>query len=211
VFDQQAYLNAYVEVVRSLDTSLVERIALTIFDAWEAGRTVFCCGNGGSASSAGHFVADLTKLTAPAIGRRLRALALTDSISAVSAIANDISYHEVFVEQLRAFLDPRDVVIGFSTSGQSRNVLRAIEYANAVGATTIGVTGNCGQMLGGLAQQTVYVDATSVQQIEDATMVVAHLLCLHVKELIAEAGPDLKVGSNAVSLDVLPTATSSLS
>jgi D-sedoheptulose 7-phosphate isomerase len=132
-------------------------------------------------------VTDLTKLTAPPEGPRLRALALTDSVPAISAIANDIAYQEVFAEQLRAFLQPGDVVIGFSTSGASPNVLRAIEQANSAGAVTVGVTGSGGTTLGRLARVTLYVNASSVQHIEDATMVVAHLLCLHVKARIERA------------------------
>jgi D-sedoheptulose 7-phosphate isomerase len=187
MFDTRRYLEDYLEVLRRLDDAGVERIAGLLFDAWRAGRTVFCCGNGGSAASAMHFTMDLTKLTAPARGRRLRAMALTESVSAMTAIGNDIAYEEVFAEQLRAFLSPGDVVLGFSTSGSSPNVLRAIEFANEAGATTVGVTGRTGTTLGTLAHHTVYVDSTSVQHVEDATMVVVHLLCLRVKELIAHA------------------------
>jgi lipopolysaccharide transport system permease protein len=143
-FDPESYVADYVEVLRSLDQAAVDCMAQTIFGAWRARRTVFCCGNGGSASSASHFVMDLAKLTAPRRGPRLRTIALTDSLAAISAIANDIAYEEVFAEQLRSLLEPRDVVIGFSTSGSSPNVLRAIDYANAAGATTIGVTGRGG-------------------------------------------------------------------
>jgi D-sedoheptulose 7-phosphate isomerase len=185
MFSTKRYLDEYVQVLQKLDDQSIERMARALLGAWKTGGTVFGCGNGGSAASACHFIADLTKLTAPARGRRLRALALTESMSAVSAIANDIAYSEIFVEQLKPFLTPRDVVIGFSTSGSSPNVIRAIEYANAVGATTIGVTGLKGMLLHALAGQTLVVPSTSVQQVEDATMVAAHLLCLRVKDLIA--------------------------
>lgn len=206
-FDHQAYLESYIDVLRTLECDLVESIAQSLFRAWAARRTVFCCGNGGSAASAGHFIADLTKLTAPRGGHRLRAMALTESAPALTAIANDFSYADVFVEQLQAFLEPGDVVIGFSTSGSSPNVLRAVEYGNARGALTVGITGRNGTALGRLAQRTLFVNASSVQQIEDATMVVGHLLCLHVKTLIAEATEPTSTMSDA-TLPTVAVATS---
>jgi D-sedoheptulose 7-phosphate isomerase len=187
MLDMQNYLDEYLNVLRAIDPVSVEGMAEVVFQAWREGRTVFCCGNGGSASSASHFATDLTKLTAPARGRRIKAMALTESASTISAVGNDIAYQEIFVEQLRAFLEPGDVVIGFSTSGSSPNVLRAIEYASQEGAITLGVTGSGGNQLGSIAYQTLYVSSTSVQHVEDATMVVGHLVCLRVKDLIAAA------------------------
>ncbi len=185
MFNVARYLDQYIGVLEKLDETAVERMAHVLLDAWKANRTVFCCGNGGSAASASHFMMDLTKLTAPPVGRRLRAMAVNENTAAISAISNDIAYEEIFVEQLRPFLEPNDVLIGLSTSGSSPNVIRAIQYANAMGAVTLGVTGRSGLKLGALARQTLVVDSTSVQQIEDATMVAGHLLCLRVKELIA--------------------------
>lgn len=208
VFDSQEYLASYLDVLRGLDTGGVERIALLLVDAWRARRTVYCCGNGGSASSAGHFVADLTKLTAPERGPRLRSLALTDSVSAISAIGNDLAYEQVFAEQLRALLQPGDVVVGFSTSGRSPNVLRAIEYANEAGGMTVGVTGRGGTALGRLARHTLFVNSLSVQHIEDATMVVAHLLCLHVKSIIGESLAEGRALQNRTFVRPLKTAVS---
>lgn len=186
MFKVERYIEDYAALLSQLDPRAIETLSLVLFDAWRRNRTVFCCGNGGSAANACHFVADLTKLTAPVRGRRLRAMALTESLAAISAIGNDISYDEIFVEQLRAFISPGDVVVGFSTSGSSPNVLRAVEYANDVCATTVGVTGLQGARLAGLARHTLMLPSTSVQHVEDATMVVGHLLCLRTKELIGQ-------------------------
>lgn len=196
MLDFAHYLDDYLGVLKGLDQARVEALSHAIFQAWRQGRTVFCCGNGGSASSASHFITDLMKLTAPPRGRRVRAMALTESASTISAVGNDIAYQEIFVEQLRAFLEPGDVVIGFSTSGSSPNVVRAMEYAKEVGAVTLGVTGANGQKLGSIADQTLFVTSTSVQHVEDATMVVGHLVCLRVKDLITTASD---VESEAVS------------
>jgi D-sedoheptulose 7-phosphate isomerase len=190
VFDLRGYVEDYMKVLRRLDVSAVARMANLICSTWEAQGTVFCCGNGGSAASASHFMTDLTKLTAPTgRGRRIRTMALTENISAISAIGNDLAYEDVFVEQLKPFLLRGDVVIGLSTSGRSANVLRAIDYANRMGAVTLGVTGREGRSLQRLAQEALVVDSTSVQQIEDATMVAAHLMCLTVRAW-AEDGRD---------------------
>ncbi len=193
VFNIGRYMTEYADVLSRLDVTTVERMAHVLFRTWKAARTVFCCGNGGSAASACHFMADLTKLTVPPRGPRLRAMALTESFSAISAIANDISYNDVFVEQLKPFLGRHDVVIGLSTSDSSPNVLRAIEFANSVGAITLAVTGRNGLPLQALAHHTLMVQSTSVQHVEDATMVGAHLLCLRTKDLIARAGDSQEV------------------
>jgi D-sedoheptulose 7-phosphate isomerase len=184
MFNLQEYLSEYVRVLRCLDGAQVERMAEAIVGAWVAGRTVFVCGNGGSASSASHIATDLTKLTGPPKGPRLRAVSLTESASTISAIANDIAYDQIFVEQLRAFCQRNDVVIGLSTSGSSPNVLAALEYANSVGATTLGITGRNGTPLRQTAKHTLVVDSTSVQHTEDATMVAGHVLCLRVKDAL---------------------------
>jgi D-sedoheptulose 7-phosphate isomerase len=198
MFEVNHYLDEYVRVVRRLDQTAVERLARVLLAAWRAHRTVFCCGNGGSASSACHFATDLTKLTVPDGGRRLRVMSLVDNVSAMTAIANDIAYQEVFVEQMRTFLAPGDVVVAFSTSGSSANVLRAVEYANAAGAITLGITGLTGRKLEAVARYTLIVRSDSVQQIEDATMTVGHLLCLRMKELIERESQETPLGEERI-------------
>jgi D-sedoheptulose 7-phosphate isomerase len=130
-------------------------------------------------------------------------LALNESVAAISAIANDFSYDEIFAEQLRSFMAPNDVLVAFSTSGSSPNVLRAVEYANRSAAVTVAVTGRQGAKLHRLAQHALVVNASSVQQIEDATMVVGHLLCLRTKELIAHECVDVPLRERAPMLQVL--------
>ena len=183
-FDLPRYFDSYLSVLGRIDHRSVERVAYSVFAAWRAGRTVFICGNGGNAANSIHIAADLVKLTAPPHGRRLKAVALGETLAGLTAVANDIAYEQVFAEQLRAFLSPHDVVIGLSTSGSSPNVLRAVEYANEAGAMTIGITGLGGQRLKTVSQYPVVVASSSVQQIEDATMVIGHLVCLIVRELV---------------------------
>jgi D-sedoheptulose 7-phosphate isomerase len=184
MFDLRQYMSEYLRVLRHLEHVSIEIAADMVVGAWTANRTVFLCGNGGSAASASHLAADLTKLTAPPEGPRLRAMALTESLAAISAIGNDLAYEEIFAEQLRAFGQRGDVVFGLSTSGSSPNVLRAVEYANSIGASTVGITGRAGRRLRDLARHTIVVDSTSVQHVEDATMVAGHLLCLRVTDAL---------------------------
>lgn len=203
MFSIDRYLEDYRRLLSQLDPDAVGDLTHVLVGAWRTNRTVYSCGNGGNAMNASHFAADLTKLTAPARGARLRALALTDSVAAISAIANDFAYDEVFVEQLRSFIAPGDVLVAFSTSGASPNVLRAVDYANRAGAVTVGITGRNGVKLKALAQHVLVVQSTSVQQIEDATMLVGHLLCLQARELIARDAADLPFRDRQASLHVV--------
>jgi D-sedoheptulose 7-phosphate isomerase len=182
--DSRAYIDGFVAVLRRIDQAAVKRLAFLVFSAWRGRHTVFLCGNGGNAANAAHFATDLTKLTAPPEGPRLRAVALGESLSGLTAVANDIAYEQVFAEQLRGFLSPHDLVIGLSTSGSSPNVLRAIEYANEAGAVTIGITGLDGHKLEASARYPLVIGSSSVQQIEDATMLIGHLVCLQVRDLV---------------------------
>jgi D-sedoheptulose 7-phosphate isomerase len=177
------YIDELVVALVKMDTHLLERVSWTLAEAYLDGRTVFVCGNGGSASTASHLATDLTKLTTPpGAERRLKCMALTESASTITAIGNDISYDDIFVEQLRSWMNPGDVVIGVSTSGSSKNVLRAVEYANENGAFTVGITGSGGDALRNLARETLTIGSTSVQRIEDLSMVAAHLLVLLTKD-----------------------------
>ena len=174
-----------------IDTQVLERVSWLLTEAYLAERTVFICGNGGSASTASHLALDLTKLTTPPGAlRRLKCMALTESLPTITAIGNDTSYDHIFVEQLRAWMQPGDVVIGLSTSGSSRNVLEAIDHANGHGAVTVGMTGRDGVELMRRAKETLIIGSTSVQRIEDLSMVASHLLVLMTKDNCCEAlGP----------------------
>jgi D-sedoheptulose 7-phosphate isomerase len=178
------YLDAYIAALRRLDQAAVKRMAQLVYSAWLGRHTVYLCGNGGNAANAAHFATDLVKLTAPPRGPRLRAVALGESLSGLTAVGNDIAFEEVFAEQLRAFVSPNDIVIGLSTSGSSPNVLRAIEYANEAEAVTFGITGLGGQKLQSCARYPLVIGSSSVQQIEDGTMVIGHLVCLIVRDLV---------------------------
>jgi D-sedoheptulose 7-phosphate isomerase len=196
------YIDELILALAGLDTHRLERLSWLLAETYMDGNTVFVCGNGGSASTASHLATDLTKLaTPPGAARRLRCMALTESASTMTAIGNDLSYDEVFVEQLRAWMNSGDMVIGISTSGNSPNVLRAIEYGNQNGAFTVGITGSKDNELRRLARETVVIGSSSVQRIEDLSMIAAHLLVLLTKDICA-AALTLAEGSEAATQPV---------
>jgi len=184
-FSTDDYLAELLTALEGLDRTAVEHIAAALVEAQCAGRTVFICGNGGSAAIASHWAADLSKLTAVPGQPRLRVLSLTDSAAALTAAANDFDYGDIFVDQLRTFMAPGDVVVGISTSGRSPNVLRALEHARAHGGLALGITGAAGAPLKAIAAVTLVIASTSVQRIEDIAGVAAHLACLMAREAVS--------------------------
>ena len=153
----------------------VNRFLGLLLDALEQGRTVFIMGNGGSAATASHFAADFNKGLSYGKARRFRFICLSDNVPTLTAYANDVSYEEVFVEQLRNFMTRGDLVIGISGSGNSANVLKAIEYANGEGAVTVGLTGYDGGALKRNARHGVHIPIADMQVTEDLHMVLDHL------------------------------------
>lgn len=147
-----------------------------IWSAYLQERNIFIMGNGGSAATASHFACDLNKGVSLGLRKRFKVVCLNDSVPIMLAYANDVSYDEVFVEQLRNFLKPNDVIIGFSGSGNSKNVLKAIQYGNTVGATTIGFTGFKGGRLGKITKHAVIIDSNDLQKIEDAHLILCHII-----------------------------------
>ena len=167
------------EVLKAIETVDLAKVnqAIDLFkDARAAGRHIFVCGNGGSASTASHFACDIVKGASYNRGQRFRIMALTDQIATLTAYANDVSYDCVFVEQLRNFAQSGDLVMCISGSGNSPNVIRAMEYANSIGCKTLALTGRDGGKLGPLAQLNIQVEAPHMGRIEDAHMIVCHMI-----------------------------------
>jgi D-sedoheptulose 7-phosphate isomerase len=158
-----------------------------LLDALEENRTVFTMGNGGSAATASHYAADFNKGLSYGKARRFRFMCLSDNVPTLTAYANDFAYEEVFVEQLRNFLQPADLVIAISGSGNSRNILKAIEYANGRGAVTVGLTGYDGGELKRIAHHGVHIPIDDMQVTEDLHMVLDHLAYAVLGRTLPEA------------------------
>lgn len=170
------------KLFRSLDTVDLNAVgeAIEILgDARRNNRHIFVCGNGGSASTASHFACDIVKGASFNRESRFRIMALTDSLPTITAYSNDVSYECVFAEQLKNFAQPGDVLIAISGSGNSPNVLRAVEYANSIGCKTIALTGRDGGKLGPLAQLEIRVREQHMGRIEDGHMIICHMLCYY--------------------------------
>ena len=179
------YLDEVAKTLEHMEKDLpfkAEEIVSALVKARDSGKRVYICGNGGSASTASHMASDLNKGSNRKDARRFKAVALTDNIPAMLAWANDSSYDDIFVEQLRNHLEKGDVVIGISGSGNSSNVLKALHYANDEGALTIGLTGFDGGKMAQLAKIFYVVPNHTMQQVEDIHLLIEHLLSLILRD-----------------------------
>ena len=173
------YKAALLEAIERIDTSRVEQAIEWFREARDGSKHIFVCGNGGSASTASHFTCDIVKGASYNRETRFRIMALTDSPATLSAYSNDVGYECVFVEQLKNFAQPGDLVMCISGSGNSPNVVQAMEYANSIGCKTIALTGRDGGKLGPLAHLNIQVAVPHMGRIEDAHMVVCHMIAYH--------------------------------
>jgi D-sedoheptulose 7-phosphate isomerase len=172
----ETYLKNLQRALDGVDLSALEEAIQWLEAARAHGRQIFVCGNGGSASTSSHFVTDLGKGASYGRPQRFRIMALTDSISTITAYANDVDYEWAFVEQLKNFAQEGDLLLAISSSGNSPNVLRAVEYANAAGCRTIALTGGNGGKLGPMAQLDLRVNELHTGRIEDAHMAICHMI-----------------------------------
>ncbi|MEP7189191.1 MAG: SIS domain-containing protein [Roseiflexaceae bacterium] len=184
--DLNTYLRQVAQTLGQVPTQPLNRIAEAIWETYERDGTILICGNGGSAASATHFACDLAKLTISADCRRVRALALTDNIALMTAWSNDQAYADVFVEQLISVYRPGDLLFTISGSGNSPNVLRAVEWANQRGAPTVGLTGFDGGKLARLARLSLHVQNDVMPQVEDIHMAICHGLAVAMRRRIAD-------------------------
>jgi D-sedoheptulose 7-phosphate isomerase len=175
ILNANQYFEELKRVMVSFPKDGIDQIANTFVGAYDAGRTIFLCGNGGSASLASHFACDLGKGTAYCNGgKRLRALSLTDNLATLTAWANDSGYEDVFSEQLRNFVQAGDVALAISCSGNSKNVLTALQVAREAGAKTVGMSGFQGGEMKSLCDICVVVPSDNMQIIEDLHLAMTH-------------------------------------
>ena len=184
------FVDAYIDELKvtldQLSEEVIEQVLDVLHDARLDNRQVFILGNGGSASTASHFVCDLGKNTRIQGVLNFRVMGLTDNMALFSALANDEGYENVFAQQLGNYLQPGDIVIGISTSGNSPNVVNAIQFANSFGAKTIGFTGFSSGELGTMVDIDLNVPSHSIEHVEDVHLVLEHLITKALRQKAME-------------------------
>lgn len=176
------YLRQVQETILALPVQEINDIIHVLLRARTQGRTVFLCGNGGSAATASHMACDLAKNTILPGILPFRIIALTDNIPLMTAWGNDTDYANIFAAQLRPLVQPEDVLIAISASGNSPNVLQAIQVAKEADAVAIGLTDQIGGQLKDMVDYCVRVPCTIIEQVEDAHMVLAHCIASALRD-----------------------------
>jgi D-sedoheptulose 7-phosphate isomerase len=181
ICDVNSYFDCLSQTAKRLPFETIDRIASILLGAYHAGQMIYLFGNGGSAALASHFACDLGKGTVNGNGKRFRVLALTDNVPLMTAWANDSRYDDIFAEQLVNLVRQDDVAFAISGSGNSPNVLRALQAAREAGAITVGLTGFQGGKMKELCDVCMIVPSDNMQIIEDLHVCAAHALFTSIR------------------------------
>ena len=172
----QHYIYLVKSTLDALDPKALEALVEAFHTTYEKGGNIYTMGNGGSGASASHAAGDFLKGASYGLDKRFRMICLNDNLPSMMAIANDIGWESIFVEPLKNFLSPDDLVIGISGSGNSKNVVTALEYANAQGATTVAMSGFKGGKISEIATINVHAPVMDMEVTEDVHMVIFNIV-----------------------------------
>ncbi|WP_342221686.1 SIS domain-containing protein [Candidatus Fukatsuia endosymbiont of Tuberolachnus salignus] len=175
-FSVANYLNSHTDLAKELNLSTFESGISLIKEKFSANKKIITCGNGGSASTASHYITDWNKMVSLATGKKFRGFSLCDNIGLITAFGNDISYDDVFCGQLAAIADEGDLLVAISGSGNSPNILRAVEYASLNNIDTLAVVGYDGGKLMQQAKLSVWVPSFDMQLCEDVHLMFGHMV-----------------------------------
>ena len=182
------YIKGLKEALEKINPKDIENISEILARAYRADKSVFIIGNGGSAATASHFACDLGKGTLERhydmSKKRFKAYSLTDNVSTITAYSNDLGYEDIFSQQLRNLIQKGDILIVITGSGNSKNILKAVELANKNGATTIGLLGFNGGKAAEIVDHKIIIDSYNYGIVEDLHLVLEHMLCQGLKEKI---------------------------
>lgn len=195
--DPGTYLRGVSEVLERMPVSAIEEVVERLFRAYRENRAVYVFGNGGSAALASHIACDLGKGTAEKGTRPFRVISLTDNVALMTAWANDTSYENIFVAQLRPLLQRGDIAFAISGSGNSPNVLSALRAAREAGGCTVGLTGFAGGKMKTLCDLCITAPSDNMQHIEDSHLCVMHAVFVAVRHLMRNADVALAVHGGA--------------
>lgn len=168
------YLRELSELFDAINTKEFESLIESLKVAYEGKSQIFICGNGGSASTASHIACDLNKGVSFEKDKRFKIICLSDNIPTIMAYANDVSYNDIFAEQLKNYMSKNDLIIGISSSGNSENVLKAIRFGNKNGGKTFGICGYGGGKLKDIAQRSLVINCNDTQKVEDIHLIIFH-------------------------------------
>ncbi|MCI9577227.1 MAG: SIS domain-containing protein [Oscillibacter sp.] len=174
--DINTYFSSVSAVLEKIDRAELNTAMNQLVDAYSRGTNIYCFGNGGSAATASHMLNDFNKGVSAGLNRKFRFQCLNDNLAILTAIANDIGYADVFLEQMRGKLQPGDMIVAISGSGNSVNVIKGVEYAKSCGCETIGITGYDGGRLRELADYHMHVPVFDMQIVEDIHMIFNHMM-----------------------------------
>ncbi|MHC1732034.1 MAG: SIS domain-containing protein [Bacteroidales bacterium] len=170
------YITLEIKTLQALDVDAINQALNLIYDTYESENTIFIFGNGGSAATASHFQNDFNKGISEHVEKKFHFVCLNDNVPTVMSIANDIGYDEIFRFQLKGNIKKGDIIIGISGSGNSPNVINAVEYGKSMGAKIIGITGFNGGRLKQIADLSLHAPVNSMQVSEDVHMIFDHLM-----------------------------------
>ena len=192
------YFSEMEQMLTSISRSDIQKVLSLLENAYYSGHRVFIMGNGGSAATASHFALDLAKNTITPNAPRLKAISLTDHVPLITAWSNDTAYEHIFAEQLANMVEPGDVVIGISTSGNSLNVINALLLAKQSQAYTIGLLGATGGKIKDMVDAYILAPGQNIEQEEDAHMILTHVITRHMRHVLHTYSPE----AHQVKLDV---------
>ncbi|HEV7236445.1 MAG TPA: SIS domain-containing protein [Ktedonobacteraceae bacterium] len=178
------YFSELEQMLQAISLPNLEAVLHLLEDAYRNGHRIFIMGNGGSAATASHFALDLAKNTIMPGVPRLKAISLTDHVPLITAWSNDTAYEHIFAEQLANMIEPGDVAIGISASGNSPNVINALRMAKGYHAATIGLLGAKGGKIKDMVDAYVLAPGQNIEQEEDAHMILAHVITCHMREVV---------------------------
>src|SRR6266480_6322189 len=171
-------------MLRDISQAHLQNILSLLEDAYRNGHRIFIMGNGGSAATASHFALDLAKNTIMPGAPRVKAISLTDHVPLITAWSNDTAYEHVFAEQLANMIEPGDVAIGISASGNSPNVINALCLTKQLGGVTIGLLGAEGGKIKDIVDAYVLAPGQNIEQEEDAHLILAHVITRHMRAVV---------------------------
>jgi D-sedoheptulose 7-phosphate isomerase len=192
--DYTAYFEQVSETLKKLDQNVLDNLVKIILECRDRGNTIYIFGNGGSAATASHIAGDFLKGISYQLEKRFKVICLSDNIPGMSAISNDLTYDEVFIEPLRSYLNKDDVVIGISGSGNSVNVIKAMDYARTSGAVTVALCGYKGGKIKDIADVVVHVPIDDMEITEDIHLIIFHAIKQNIIHRLK--GDDYTMGFN---------------